>query len=86
MFFSEVRRKQNDKKRQRETAKKLLRNGPETIKNNNKNIKNGKTTVHEPTHALEHLLKGFALAEQAEMGAKWVPDASRRLLDQKQKR
>ena len=81
----------------RPVANKTIRNGNAKRQNNGheivqeryrteNNYKNGTTTVHKPTHALEHLVKGFAFTEQAGISAKWILDASRRLLDQTQER
>ena len=56
----------------------------ETLTKKSGDIKHSKKTVHKPENAQEHLVKGACLTEQAEMSATWVPDASRRLLDQKQ--
>ena len=45
-------------------------------------------TYHEPTDALEHLVKGVCLMEQTEMTVKlekWAPHAFLRLLDPKKR-
>ena len=70
---------QNGKK----TVKTLYKNGKKTVKKRSGNIKNAKkrsTSLRTPRSTPQ---REFALTEQAEMRAKWVPDASRRLLDPK---